>query len=378
MRPWMIVSSGAIGAIIVAFALAAPEVVNAPRSDIGPILLAHLPALAVAALAVYALFTILLATATLVADIFRLRRDLARTVSDREPVRQDWITAFGANGLRQLAPRLAPVTARSATHDGSIMLEAGFAAGEARSEIARLYYIALARCHFLTALVVLAAIVCLGLTQGHRLLPFEFGAIPMASAILTLVALVLLAVLGRIAVDVTAEPLLETIAQLPTERAEIRLLRRAVELLELACEGSPADDRERVAPAQIPERLAAVIEQGHDALIDAVGRLSQNTEALTATMRESLESFEALRENAAHQAPANDANVVGALEFPELRGAIEELTGVLQRLSAVPEDAPRPAPAREPAEPVLPPRSAPTPRLARELRRLLQEIDTAR
>ena len=67
----------------------------------------------------------------------------------------------------------------------------------------------------------------------------------------------------------------------------------------------------------------------------------------------------------------------GAMSFPELQAAVEELTAVLRRLSAAPEDteatAPLAAYAAAPAR-----RKAPAPGLARELRGLLQEIDAAR
>ena len=51
MRPWMIVLSSAVGAIVVTAAIAVPEMTNAPRSEIAPFLLAHSPVLAIAGLA---------------------------------------------------------------------------------------------------------------------------------------------------------------------------------------------------------------------------------------------------------------------------------------------------------------------------------------
>ena len=63
----------------------------------------------------------------------------------------------------------------------------------------------------------LVGIVGLGVAQNHGALPFQTGVIPMLSAILIVAGLLLLAALGRIAIDVTAEPLLETIAQLTVD-----------------------------------------------------------------------------------------------------------------------------------------------------------------
>jgi hypothetical protein len=361
MRPWVIVLSSAIAAIVVAAALAVPEVINAPRSEIASTLLPHLLALAVAALAAYGLCAMLLTTANLVAGTLRVRTHLARPAPDRVPARRDWLAAFGTNGLRQLARRLVPALARSGREDGVFAIQTRSAANETRSEIARLYYISLARSHFLSALIVLAGIAGLGLAQDHGSLPFQHE-IPTGSALLITIGLVLLAVLGRIAVDVTAEPLLETIAQLPAERVEIGLLRRAVELLELACNGTAA---EAPAVAQLPERLVTAIEQGQHALLDAVGQLSANTQALETTIRTS----------AAQQRPVDGDKVAEVTAFPELQAAVEELTAVLRRLGAVSENAQETA---LDIDPLLPPRGSPAPRLARELRRLLQEIDAAR
>lgn len=376
MRPWMIVLSSALGATVIAAVLAVPEMLNAPSAEIGPILLPYVPALAVAALAVYALCAMLLTTATLVAGTLRVRHHLARTASDRAPPRRNWGADFGANGFRQLAPRLAPALTQSARADGRSVLQTRFNPDETRSEIARLHYISLARSHFFSALIVLAGVVGLGLAQDHGSLPFLPGTIPVTSAVLTLVGLVLLAVLGRIAIDVTAEPLLETIAQLPAERVEVGLLRRAVELLEVACNTPAFDgDRAQPAPSQLPERLVAVIEQGHHALLDAVGRLTANTQALETVLRSSVESLETtMRATDSQQQPVNENKVADAAAFPELQAAVEELTAVLRRLSALPENTAEPT---LDADPVAR-RKTPAPRLARELKKLLEEIEAVR
>jgi hypothetical protein len=377
MQPWKIVLSSAIGALAVAVLLAVPEVLNAPRTEIAEMLLPHLPALAVAALAVYALCAMLLTTATLVAGILRVRHRLAPTGSDRAAPQRDWVADFGANGFRQLAPRLAPALAQSARADGRVVLQTRFVPSETRSGIARLHYISLARSHFFSALIVLAGVIGLGLAQDYGSLRFPSGAIPTTSAILILVGLVLLAVLGRIAIDVTAEPLLEAISQLPVERIEVGLLRRAVELLEVACDApASAGNREPSAPPQLPERLVAIIEQGHHALLDAVSSLTANTQALGGAVRSSIETFEtAMRATTAQQQLIDQNKVADATGFPELQAAVEELTAVLRRLSELPESTEERSPLA--AEPVSH-RKIPAPRLARELQQLLQEIDAAR
>jgi hypothetical protein len=367
MRPWIIVLSSAVGAVVIAVAMAVPKLLSAPPSAVGSILLANLPALCAAALAAYALVALVLTTANLVAGILRVRQHLERTARDRTALQRGWIAALGSSRLQQLAPRLEPALVPSATASDT-SLQPRFNPGETRSEVARLHYISLARSHVFSALIVLAAIVGLGLAQDHGSLTLLSGTIPTTSTVLILVGLVLLAILARIAIDVTAEPLLETISQLPTERAEVGLLRRAVQLLE-APRAAPSDsDNGSASVSHQADRLVAVIQQGDRALLDAIGRLSTNTQALGASMQSSMEAFV----TAMRSAQVNEN--ADATALPELQEAIEELTAVLQRLTILPEEAEETSLPAAPA----PRRRAAEPRLARELRRLLQEIDADR
>jgi hypothetical protein len=306
-----------------------------------------------------------------------MRHHLGRAALGRTPDWHDWITALGTNGFRRLATRSAQ--AGPETADDTVVLPVRFAADKARREIARRNYICLARSHFLSVLIVLVGIVGLGVAQNLGALPFQTGMIPTVSALLIVAGLLLLAALGRIAIDVTAEPLLETIAQLTVEPEEIGLLRRVVSLLEPTQSRPAADDRIGEMPARFPERLVAAFEQGHLPLLNAVSRLSEITQALEAAMRTSVEALEAAtRSAAAQQRPVDDDKIVGAMSFPELQAAVDELTAVLRRLlSAVPENMEEATPlagyASVPAR-----RKAPATGLARELRGLMQEIDAAR
>lgn len=369
MPTWIIVSSSAIGAVVLATALAVAEVINAPPAEIETILVPHLPALAVGALGAYGLAAILLTTTNLVAGLIGMRHHLGRAALDRTPAWHDWIAALGTNRFRRLATRSAQAGSESA--DDGVVLPTPFTAAEARREIARRNYICLARSHFLSVLIVLVGIIGLGVAQNNGALPFQTGVIPTVSATLIVAGLLLLAVLGRIAIDVTAEPLLETIAQLTVEPEETGLLRRVVSLLE-AGRGRPvADDSIGELPARFPERLVAAFEQGHLPLLNAVSRLSEITQALEAAMRTSVEAFEtAMRSAAVQQRPVDDDKVL------ELQAAVEELTAVLRRLTAMPENIEEATPLAGYAVPAR--RKAPAPGLARALRGLLQEIDAAR
>ena len=131
-------------------------------------------------------------------------------------------------------------------------------------------------------------------------------------------------------------------------------------------------------PARFPERLVAAIGQGNLPLLNTVSRLSENTQALEAAIRASIEATETtIRSAAAQQRPVDYDKTAEAKSFPELQAAVEELTAVLRRLSTLPGDmVEAPALAAHGAVPAR--RKAPAPGLARELRGLLQEIDAAR
>lgn len=376
MRPWMIVLSSAVGAISAAAAIAIAQGigVGAPPGELASVPFPRWPGLVLAALAAYGLCAVLITTATLVGSILRLRQHLIRTAVGDVSTRREGSAAF-VSGMRQLAPRLAAALAQSADGGAGIAFDVRLMASDIRNEIARLYYVSVARVQFLSALIVLAGIAILGLAHDRASLPLGAVVIPTASAMMIIAGLILLGLLGRIAVDVAAEPLLEVICQLPTERVEVSLLRRAVELLELTYNRQPVGGQLTAPPSQISERLVVLIEQARDALSEAINRLSENAKTLETAMRSSIQVIETtLRSVATQQGPLEDNKFAAAGGLSELQSAVEQLTAVLQRLSAVPEDA-EAAPATDRSHP---PQTASTPRLARELRQLLQDIEAAR
>src|SRR5215472_4297335 len=266
MAPWTIVLSSAIGAIVLAGVLAIPELVSVPRSEIGATLVQHLPALVVGALGVYGLGAILLTTADLVAAVVRIRQQLTRAALGLASAWQDWTAAFGTKSYRRLATSLA--RPGSDTGNDSAVLPTTCTASEARSEISRAHYISLAKSHFLSVLIILIGIVGLGIAQDHGVLPFQSGAIPTTSAILIVVGLVLLGALGRIAIDVTAEPLLEAITQPSAESNDVGLLHRVVGLLEPARDATQAG-RMYDLPSGFAEQMISALEEGNRPLLDA-------------------------------------------------------------------------------------------------------------
>ncbi|MGH7064173.1 MAG: hypothetical protein ACREET_08840 [Stellaceae bacterium] len=380
MRPWIIVSAAIAGAVAVAVAIAWPELATIPRAAILPALLPRLPVLAMGFLGVYALCTVGLTTAGLIGAALRLRRRLGHAVHlAANPL--GWVAAFETTGLTTLAPQPAPVQPRSAWEESPVLWQARPDRRAARAEAARLYYIGLARTHFCSALIAIAAIIALGLAQDHSQVVRLAGRVPTVPAGLILVGLVLLAVLGRLAVDVTFEPVIETISRLPIDPMEMRLLRRAVEVLDGARGPTLADGRGPAgssAPGSsgpgssgsgLPERLAGVLEDGHRNLVEAIAHLSATADALGDTTRSSLEAIEAALRQPLPPAPASGEGGAG-VRLDELQGAVEALTAALDRTSAAADAAGMPlaraelAAAHNPAEP----------QLARELQKLLQEI----
>jgi hypothetical protein len=370
MRPWMIVLSSAIGAVAVAVALVGPELLDTARSDLGSILWPRLPALAVAVLAVYALLAMLLTTGTLVGDALFVRYRLGRPGVYRTPDQSDWMAAFGSIGLQRLIPRLVAEPIRQTGGSGTILLRSRFEPGAARGEVARLHYIWLARTHFFSALIVLGALIGLGFAQDRASVPLILGAIPTVAGSLILIGLILLTILGRIAIDVSSEPLIEAISRQAARHAEVELLRRVIEVLEAAGTGATIDASARPSTLQPPEGLDVIIEQGQRALLDAVRHLLTTTETLGATMRSSIDALRtAIGTMAAEPPPLADRSRE-AFGFSQLQAAVEALTAVLERLTTMPETVEEPSPGARP--------KVQEPRLAGELRRLLQEIEAAR
>jgi hypothetical protein len=374
MRPWMIVLSSAIAAIVVAGAMVGPELLEARHSDFGSILLPHLSMLAVAALAVYALCAMLLASGALIGDALSVRRRLGRIGRYPRPTQSDWTTAFGSTELHRLVPSPVAEPARRAGANETILMQHPFSAVAARAEIARLHYLWLARTHFFSALIVLTALVGLGLVQDHGAVPFLLGEIPAISAILMLVGLILLAILSRIAIDVSTEPLIETISQLAAEHLEIGLLRRLVEVIEAVCTATAVNVGAPASTLRSPERLEAMIEEGQRGLLDAARHLSVTTDALGARIGSAVDALIAAINTAAVQLPPTADRGNEAFGFSELRGAVETLTAVIERLTTVPDTLEDTSLGADRAAR----RNVQEPHLAHELRQLLQEIETSR
>jgi hypothetical protein len=399
-------------AIAATIGVARPELMAAPQNAVMPRLLPLLPTLAVAGLSVYALCAILLTAGALIASSLRLRRHVDRdALQDSAAFRAATFhdTTFHESRVEidtadlrpsplQLPPPLAAAQQRPPRTAGVIDLHSGFRPEQIRSELSRLFYVWAARTHFFSTLILLTAAVALGEAQQHASLPIMPGPIPTAAALLAVAGLVLVALLARIAVDITIEPLAEAVTPpatdpRATDAPASDLLRRAVDLLETA-KATPATANAGV-PAialQMPDRLIALLEEGQRALLESVERLSATTEKTAAATRSSIESLEATLRSAEPnpQAPPGAAADVAGLA--ELREAVTALTAVLERVlngsggsgerAAAGPGSPQPgSPQPGSPQPGSPqpgsPRQGREPDLANELKKLLREIETA-
>ena len=369
MRSWIIVLSSAVLALAAAAAMIWLEPSPLPHTAMLPRLVSLSPTLASVALAVYAICAILLMSGDMVADGLRVRYYLGRNPADHGGGRAGWTAAFAGSGFRRLVPPATATQPSSGAADGTtLVLQGRFRPHEARREVARLFYIGTARVHFFSALVILAAGVVLGAVQARSPLPFIPGPIPTVPAALAVAALILLAVLARIAVDVAAEPLIKTISRQPVESVEAGLLRRTTELLAAAPTGHPLPTAATPeAMVRIPDRLGAVLEQSHLALIEAIERLSVTTDGLAQTTKASLEALEAAFRADERRGQMVTQPSAYSTEVAELREALSALTEILRR--------PRPAPAAD-GERAAASAGSREPDLALELHKLLQEIET--
>jgi hypothetical protein len=358
MRPWITAAASVAAALAAAAALVRPALTLTSRSALLSSLVPVLPTFAVAALAVYGLCAIWLCAAGVIAEIVSLRRRLYRLLDDHDAA--PWVADKVSVGVlrRLLTVQRAPV--------GAALLRR-ITPGETRREIGRLYYLAAARAQFFSALIVLTAIVVLGAAQQQGALPIVPGPIPTVAAALAVAGLVLLALLARIAVEVSAEPLIDAIAGLPTEATAAELLAGMLPRIEAA--SRPREAVPAAVPPLVLDPLIAAVERSNQALGTAGERLAATTDRFAAGAYAAIAALaETLRAGETAPGPDRDsAEAVAAMT--QLRDAVARLTAVLEHLSTAPAIAPESAPAATTL------RREPQPDLAEELGKLLQEIE---
>ncbi|HJU16420.1 MAG TPA: hypothetical protein VJ770_08110 [Stellaceae bacterium] len=279
------------------------------------------PALALLAFALYALAALVLVTGMIIIDAARVRRRLAQYAA---PTPRDWAAAFAETSLGPLAPRLldlAPVGAQWPR--ARLILQSRFDAVAARREIGQFYSCSLVRAQFTTAFALCVAVAAAGFLQYAMRPAFLPAGIPAVPALTAVVVLALLGLLGRMVVGAAAEPLIETIEEMPAERLDLEVFGRLA--------GLAAGDEPRTAgstPAlsaaigKLLERLIDALEESRTALVEAIADLSAQAEALNVTMRAAAEHETARSEE---RGPAED--------LAEFRSAVAQLTAALKDLA---------------------------------------------
>jgi hypothetical protein len=285
------------------------------------IVMRNLPEFVLGVLFIYALIALLLTTLSIIARMMKARSNLTDAST-----RDELLAVFAQSGLQRwasrvfdLAPSDVPGTRRK------IVLQSQFSFGRARQEFAQLYRGRLARSQFFTVLAVLVAFAGLGWLQDAARISILGTVFPLWPALVAIVALALLSILGRLAIDAAAESLLDKISDLPKERIELTFMRNMTAALErvttsfLGSAQRPFGDLEPIL-----ERLTRAVEAERGSLVEPIQQLSASAERLTAIAATISE-----RPSGATQ-QASDTGVA-----EELRTTIERLTARIDSLSGV-------------------------------------------
>jgi hypothetical protein len=330
MRTRIIVPAALLAALVLDVGWVWAGLAAAPSPDVWTTVLHRLPTLVLAGLVLYALVALVLVAGTIAVDAARVRHRLDRLAL---PNPWDWTEAFSGTSLSPLAARLldlAPIdTERSRAR---IVLQSRFDAAHARRETGQLYSGSLVRAHFVTALALLLIFAGAACVYNGTIAILPAGA-PVAPALAAIAILALLGVLGRIVVAAAAEPLIEVIANLPFERLDIELLRRLTGLAEGGEAARIASSGPVLSSAigKLLERLVYALDEGRNALVEAIANLSREAEALSATMRSMAEE----RGGERSEPPVDDLSELRTT-LTQLAATLEGLVGAGAQLPAGP------------------------------------------
>src|ERR1051326_3670247 len=289
--------------------------------SITSIVMRHVPEIVLGVLFVYALIALLLTTLFMTARILKARSNLTDAST-----RDELLAVFAQSGLQRwasrvfdLAPSDVPGTRRK------IVLQSQFSFGRARLEFAQLYRRRLARSQFFTVLAVLVATAGLGWLQDDSRISILVMVFPLWQALVAIVALALLSILGRLAIDAAAESLLDKISEIPKERIELTLMRNMTAALERVTTSFPGSAQRPFGDLEpILERLTRTVEAERGSLVEPIQQLSASAERLTAIAT-------AISEHP--RVENQQANDTGVGE--ELKTALERLTTRIDWLSGV-------------------------------------------
>jgi len=167
-------------------------------------------------------------------------------------------------------------------------------------------------------------IAALGWIQEYAHFPNLGITFPPGLAFVATVTLAFFGILGRLAIDSVAEPVLDTISALPLERLELRLLRDIRAAGDRFAVGSASVAPSPVEPiGPILERLVQVLEQDRHSLRQLTAQLFETAETLNANAK-----TVSKRPVDAARAESNSGLA------PELKTVIDRLSLTLDHLAA--------------------------------------------
>jgi hypothetical protein len=329
MRMGIIVLAALCAALVVDAAWVRAALATVPHLDPATLALRHLGALALAGLAVYAVVALALVVALILLDATRVRLRLARLSA---PDQRDWGAAFVGTALKPLATRLldlAPL-GRDWARSG-IILQSRFDTALVRREVGQLYFGALVRAQFVTALALCAALAALGFVHDYAPLALAPAGIPAVPALVAIAVPALFAVLGWMIVGAAADSLCAAIADLPAERLDIELLRRLVWLSEEGDSARLGGPEAALSPAigKLLARLIDALDEGRISLVEAMAGLSAQAEAVALAMRSAAE-------RGAEKGEGRDL----APDLAEFQTAVAQLRAVMEGLAAAARQLP--------------------------------------
>ena len=309
-----------------------------PESPTPTAVYTNLPSLAAIGLGTYVLFSLLAPAALIIMDLGRVRGRLKSLVSLN---RQAWDAAFTGTSLSIIAARLVEFAQDgNADLENQVLVRCRLGGAESRREIGRLYWNWLVRLQCLTASAVLVALLGFNLAQFYAFAPSS-GSVAFSQLLLfEVLAIVLLGFLSRAAINLAAEPFLDTVGDVPFEYLDTVLLHAL---------GSGSGG----VPAPITNLLATLLERDQKTLSEAIYRIAESSELL-ATIAQT-------------GSPGN---------IPIEPRSFEEFTFAIDRLSTAIEHAVNlslPA-AANPVEPTSE-RPLQQGELSRDLRAILKEFD---
>ena len=352
MRPWMIALAGAGSALVIEL--------------LGFWLLrsTSLATFAITGLSLYEILVLSLTAAVFVRGLGQLRMRLAAPPQTSD----EWVSLFAGSGLERLARRVIDLVPPGASqYRQTLLLHSRPEPNQVRREVMFLFRDRLRGAQFFTAFALSVAICGLSLFQAYSPTSFSIARVSAPLSLVALLAVLIAAAFGRLAVQGATEPFLDAIMGLCFERFDARLLRTPADLDQRASNARPLESAtpvSQVAYQPAFERFGGLLEELVSSLHSAANKLAGNADLLASTAR------------ALSDRETNDATTLREERAADkLRSAIEELTRAVAKWPGVADGAPGAIEASARAAPEAERQTMPDIDLGDEIRELLKEFE---